>query len=152
MKTILYFWQLPQHITGFLFITLLKAKKYVWPYKDKNINYWQFEQNNWFTRLVSGFSLGQYIILPLKSEKEKTILHEYGHSIQSKYLGLFYLLLIGVPSVVFNNLWDRAFHKNWSTERRYKWYYNRYPEKWADKLGSVKRFEKVLELFGNFSF
>jgi hypothetical protein len=30
-------------------------------------------------------------------------------------------------------------HKKWSTERRQKWYYNRYPEKQADRLGGAIR-------------
>ena len=51
----------------------------------------------------------------------------------------FFIVLIGISSAVFNNLWDRLFHRNWSTVERNKWYYNRYPENWADKLGGVVR-------------
>jgi hypothetical protein len=46
---------------------------------------------------------------------------------------------IGIPSAIFNNLRDRLFHKKWSSQQRYKWYYSRYPEAWADRLGEVQR-------------
>jgi hypothetical protein len=49
------------------------------------------------------------------------------------------VIVIGIPSAVFNNLWDRLVHKKWPSTDRLKWYYNRYPEKWADKLGGVTR-------------
>jgi hypothetical protein len=83
-------------------------------------------------------SLGSYIIVS-KQASSTVIFHEYGHYRQSKLLGPLYLLLVGIPSCLFNNVWDRLAHKKWSTERRVAWYYSRYPESWADKLGGVKR-------------
>jgi hypothetical protein len=53
-------------------------------------------------------------------------------------LGWLYLPLVGLPSII-GNIWDRLFHKKWSSDRREKWYYSRYPENWADKLGGVIR-------------
>lgn len=135
MKKVLFFiWQLPQHLLGLLLIRITGAVQketagIVWYLFDK--------QKNWFTRIFSGVSLGQYILLPY--DDETTVKHEYGHSKQSLYFGWLYLLLVGVPSAVFNNLWDRAFHKRWPVARRHKWYYSRYPEKWADVLGGVVR-------------
>ena len=64
----------------------------------------------------------------------QTVKHEYGHTKQSKYLGLFYLILAGIPSVT-RNILNRINNKKFNS----KWYYSGYPEKWADELGGVKR-------------
>jgi len=137
-KILIYVWQLPQHLLGLLLIKTTGAGKK----ETSGITWYLFDKNlNWLTRFFSGVSLGRYILLPYKNET--TVKHEYGHSVQSLYLGWFYLLLAGIPSAVFNNLWDRVFHKSWTREDRNKWYYGRYPEKWADKLGGVKRQERA---------
>lgn len=126
-NVLLYIWQLPQNLLGLLVIFFSKAKKTEWNgivcYK---------------TDYVFGVSLGKYIILDRWSTITD-ILHEYGHQKQSLILGWLYLPIIGITSAVFNNLWDRLAHKDWSTTDRYDWYYARFPEQWADKLGGVKR-------------
>jgi len=57
--------------------------------------------------------------------------HEYGHSLQSIYLGWLYLFVVGIPSIIRAFIW-----------RKYKLegkkYYSGYPEKWANRLGGVK--------------
>jgi hypothetical protein len=122
---------MPQHLIALIYIRVTGAKKTdcfgfpVWVYEKKGF--------------LSGASLGNYIILPKIKCTSATVKHEYGHSIQSRFFGPLYLLAIGLPSAVCNNLWDRAFHKEWKTSERIKWYYARYPEKWADKLGGVER-------------
>jgi len=63
---------------------------------------------------------------------EKTKNHEYGHSLQSRMLGPVYLLVVGLPSSLFNLLTRLDFLNP-------NGYYSRYPENWADKLGKVKR-------------
>jgi hypothetical protein len=92
----------------------------------------------------SGASLGNFILLdelykqyypeksPYRYMLENTAKHEHGHQIQSLYFGFLYLLIIGLPSVL-NNIRSRIANKD------SKWYYSRYPEKWADKLGGVER-------------
>ena len=51
----------------------------------------------------TGISLGRYVLLNMNSyQLEKTIKHELGHSKQSKYLGWFYLLVVGLPSITMN--------------------------------------------------
>jgi hypothetical protein len=87
---------------------------------------------------ISGFSLGKYICLTDAHDFE-TLKHEGGHCAQSKILGWLYLLIIGIYSAVFCNLWDRWFHQKWAYERRVKWYYSRWSEAWADRLGGVER-------------
>ena len=136
-KSILWIWQLPQNILGICFFGILKISKAInesYPYKDTKVYYY----NNSF---LSGVSLGNYIFIRGKLtnfSKHYTVLHEYGHHIQSMRWGIFYLFIIGIPSVI-NNLWDRFFHKKWSYSDRYIWYYSRYPEKQADILGNVPK-------------
>jgi hypothetical protein len=108
-------------------------------------NYWLFERNGRFSKFFSGGSFGRYIILPPRKDMFFTVPHEYGHSIQSLYLGWLYLPVVGIYSAVFCNLWDRLFHKNWPSHDRQYWYYNRWTERWADKLGGVDRDKALLE-------
>ena len=125
---LLWVWQFPQHLVALVIRAILKPETYT-IYNSKRI-YWV--KHNF------GVSLGNYIFLNGKYNTQ-TVKHEYGHSIQSEYLGFLYLIVVGIPSAIFNNLWDRLFHKKWPAEKRIQWYYNRYPEKWADELGDVKR-------------
>jgi len=134
---LLYVWQLPQHLLALALIQLLGATKTMQP--QTGIIYWFYKPKNRFSEFISGISLGNYIIV--KTKNETTIRHENGHSFQSLYWGPLYLLVVGLPSVVFNNLWDRLFHKNWTQEKRQRWYFSRYPEKQADRLGGVERLQ-----------
>jgi hypothetical protein len=89
----------------------------------------------------AGVSLGAFVFwtrhdnpfVPVGPENRD---HEYGHSIQSRLLGPMYLPLVGVPSVarVIYATAHRAI-----TGRRWAHYYDGYPERWADRLGSVNR-------------
>lgn len=138
-RVLLFLWQLPQNLIA-LFILLLNKKeqktiKYIYGIKVCFVKKGVFN---------CGVSLGDYIILydlyrhfPYECLRN-TVKHENGHKKQSRYFGWFYLLLVGLPSVC-NNIWDRLFHRKWTNEEREKWYYSRYPEKWADKIGEVKR-------------
>jgi len=135
MKYLMWIWQLPQHLLALILIRVLGATETFQP--QAGIGYWFYEPKNWFGKFISGVSLGNYIII--KTKNEATVKHEYGHSRQSVIFGPLYLLAVGVPSAIFNNLWDRLFHKKWPVEKRHKWYYSRYPEKWADLLGGAVR-------------
>ena len=101
-------------------------------------------------------SLGTFIFIPLAWGEEQcmqTAVHEYGHTVQSMILGPFYLLAVGLPSII----WARRWSKSQSTavpasvrsggeeklsrslKRRLKLkgvrYTSRYPENWANILG-----------------
>jgi hypothetical protein len=133
MRGIIWLWQFPQHLLALVLMYLWGARycslQGVWRIDKKGI----------------GVSLGSYILLDKRygcgniDWVSTAIKHERGHSRQSLIFGPLYLLVIGVPSAVFNNLWDRVFHTDWPRARREQWYYKRYPEKWADMLGGVKR-------------
>ena len=128
-------WQLPQNLIGFLL-----TRKYQFEGSRLIDNKWIDVYYKSFFR--SGISLGDYIILDYwycgKACSRQAVAHEYGHSRQSLILGWLYLPLVGLPSII-GNIWDRLFHKNWTSDQREKWYYSRYPENWADRLGGVIR-------------
>lgn len=121
-KILLYSWQLPQEIIGSFLVLILKGKqtKYgiIGIYTVPNLCH-------------SGISLGDYIIFDNRIEVSETdVLHEYGHQLQSRMLGPLYLLIVGIPSLI-RNIYSRIKKKD------EKWYYSRFPENWADKLGGV---------------
>lgn len=131
----LWLWQLPQNLIGF-FLT----RKY--EFKGFRVDEKMNEIPIYFKKDIPSVCLGDYIIINYaflgKGSSIQTVFHERGHQLQSRIFGWFYLLLVGLPSVVLY-WWDRLFHKNWLICRRNKWYYSKYPENWADRLGKVKR-------------
>jgi hypothetical protein len=62
--------------------------------------------------------------------------HEYGHSFQSRWLGPLYLPLVGIPSVA-RVLYAVAYRE--ITGRRWRGYFEGWPERQADRLGGVQR-------------
>lgn len=117
-KILLYIWQFPQNIIGLILIPF---------YKCEEILYVNDAKERYCPKFRGGISLGNYIYVSRKYENMTK--HEYGHSVQSKMLGPLYLLIIGIPSF----LWCAFYNGD------YKGYYKFYTEKWADKLGNVKR-------------
>jgi hypothetical protein len=88
-------------------------------------------------------SLSNHIFLPFEVDTDEAMLintwkldyiaHEYGHTIQSHKLGLVYLLVIGLPSLIWAGCFEKYRKKHGVS------YYSFYTEKWADKLGGVER-------------
>lgn len=132
VQFLLHIWQLPQNLLGILIVLITDARH------AQLLDYW------WTDKFSFGVSLGEYIIFGFKGNgiKVETLHHEQGHQKQSKYLGWFYLLIIGLPSLL-GNIYDRIAHKNWNYRDRIKWYYNQPWEKWADKLGGVNRWQNL---------
>jgi hypothetical protein len=62
--------------------------------------------------------------------------HEAGHAVQSALLGPLYLPLVGVPSAL-RALYAVGYRE--LTGRRWRGYFQGYPEAWADRLGHVDR-------------
>lgn len=116
-RAFVWVWCFPQMALGALLCKIIKAEKadgyYIW----KSIN---------------GLSLGEYIFAP-KGAGEKFLKHERGHTIQSYILGWFYLLVIGLPSIIWAGCFGEYRRKNGVS------YYSFYTERWADKLGGVDR-------------
>ena len=69
-----------------------------------------------------GISLGSFIFLsPYCAKRETTIAHELGHVVDSHKMGILYLFIIGLPSIL-NAMFN-------FTECYYSWY----PERSANK-------------------
>ena len=134
-KLFLYIWQLPQHLLALFILKLINRGITI---KEKWFGYYVYYVK--YGVFKNAVSLGNYIILHksfmLNNNTIDVIKHKVGHSKQSLIFGWFYLLLVGLPSVI-NNITDMLFHKKWDYEKRRNWYFSQYPEKWADKLGGV---------------
>ncbi len=132
VRKLLILWELPQLVLGLfflLFISFKKGKKKRLRYKDVDIYFVE--------DFPGGISLSGIIILNkieaflLDSDSIKSrrsLIHEYGHSIQSVWLGWLYLPLVGLPSLIRSILWTNS-------KRDSRFYYKRFPEHWADALG-----------------
>ena len=121
-NTLLYIWQLPQNLIGLLLILIYKGN-------DDNTNGIIVRRS---LNMRGGISLGKYIIVN-QFARDNTIYHELGHCRQSMYLGWLYLLVIGIPSIVWAGLYGTIIKPTTNG------YYKFYTEKWADKLGNVQR-------------
>ena len=75
--------------------------------------------------------------IPDDEIEKRTLVHEYGHTIQSIILGPLYLLIIGIPS----SIWAMTFNNKNNTIS----YYSFYTEKWANVLGEKVTKEKAME-------
>ena len=129
MNLISYVWQILQHIAALLVISYYKLTKGVVKVEDfKGRKIYIVRPSN----MMTAVSFGHYIIMGSDYEDDQTKLHEYGHTIQSLWLGPLYLFTVGIVSALFN-LISRANSKFAAN------YYNRWPENQADKLGGVKR-------------
>ena len=122
---VMYLWQLPQNIVGLVL-------RLFYPGKDTEIAGGGITVRK-SVNMRGGISLGQYVIIS-QWAGEKTVNHELGHCVQSQYLGWLYLIIIGLPSVVWAALhtYVKSVRAKWS-------YYDFYAEKWADELGGVVR-------------
>lgn len=128
----LFLWQLPQNILGLLVILVTGAQHTV-------LN-WEWIASKW---PHFGVSLGNYIIFGGAGGDITSLKHEQGHQKQSQILGPLYLILIGIPSFLWNIvtriLWTFSTKKRTWLILLMKLYYHMPWEAWADKLGGVER-------------
>ena len=125
LNIVLWIWQLPQNLLGLFFLLFLKPEFSI-VFRTSKIYY--------STEMRGGISLGHYIFLNDRywEKSGDSELHEYGHGLQSIYLGPLYLFVIGIPSLLWAAWWN---------EDRGVSYYSFYTERWADYLGGVNRCE-----------
>lgn len=128
VEILLWIWQAPQNIVGLVF-RLIYGGYPLYPLMYKHCVVVQRPN------FPGGISLGRTIMVKRAyisgyEDNPKLWDHEHGHAIQSMYLGPLYLLVIGLPSV----LW--AWIHTPKSKVSYYWFYT---EKWADKLGGVER-------------
>ncbi len=115
VKVLLVLWQLPQELLGFILSRGCRK------YEKHGISYYEW-------KLGSSISLADFRILG----NDSALFHEYGHSMQSIYLGPFYLIVIGLPSFIWCALKSRT---PFFREMDYLAFYT---ERWAEHLGREK--------------
>ena len=124
MEVLKFLWQLPQIMAAFIYFLYLDCKGGIvstCSYKDANVV---------IKRKYGGcVTLGDHIFLSPRAS-ENTIRHEYGHTRQSLILGPLYLIVIGIPSIIW-----AATHHVIAPSKSYDWLYT---ERWADKLGGAE--------------
>lgn len=121
-KWLLMLWEAPQLLLGLLLRAIYKGVDSV--YEDAIVRR--------SLKMKGGISLGRYIIISQFATK-KTVQHEYGHTIQSKRFGWFYLPLIGLPSIIWAMLYGPVIKPTLNG------YYKFITECSADRLGGVER-------------
>jgi len=141
-QELLYIWQLPQNFIGFIKSRFWRCKKKAHLTNEQLMYIKRIEKNqdvkiyvicdDCSHTTISGSSMGKYICVRLRDITfTHDIPHEYGHCIQSMWLGWFYLIVIGLPSVA-GNIYCRIIN-DWSNYFKLPW------EKQADRLGGVVR-------------
>lgn len=80
-------------------------------------------------------SLGRYIVLSkaavLGEGRERTLLHEMGHQVQSLILGPLYLPAVGLPSLAWASLRRLGLFRDFG-------YYDFYTERWANDIAGLE--------------
>ena len=119
-QALLYLWQLPQNLLGLLFLLFMRPSRAIEDDGDAvvRVSY----------RMRGGISLGRYVFINTYECRTVTVRHELGHCAQSRLLGPLYLLVIGLPSLLWAWLGKGGDD-----------YYRFFTESWADRLGGVER-------------
>lgn len=119
---LLCIWQLPQLLIGLIMWPFIGEKKLV---ADRHFNFcWEGEN------MSGGISLGPIAyVSKYLSKSPEGISHEVdGHTMQSKILGWFYLIVVGIFSIVWAWLYNPRKHC----------YYDFFTESWANKLAGLE--------------
>jgi len=114
--------EFPQNLIGYIGTLIFRLH---YNYKDAIVTH---AKGSW-----GAVTLGKYIFADDRCYKDEMIIrHEYGHRLQSKKLSVLYLLVIGIPSII----WAGCF-EGWRQKHNipYGWFYT---EAWADRLGGVR--------------
>ncbi len=129
-------WGFPQTLAGLVVYALHRECPH-YDYHGLVVTVW---------RSKSSLSLGMFLFVTddpffyYPSYKEKydqdmftrmLLVHEYGHTVQSLMFGPFYLIAVGLPSILWSFL--PAFAKK--RERDHISYFSVYPERCANHLG-----------------
>ena len=121
-KILLIIWQFPQLLVG-LVISAFSKKLDIESPNHLGSHFYKNPMGDF------GVSFSTFIFIP-EDYPEDYIRHEEGHSFQSRYLGILYLIAVGIPSVVL-------FITRRKNNYPMSWYYSHYPENWANKLGKA---------------
>lgn len=116
---VLSLWMLPQEsIACFLLLGYIWRKRILYMLPHHSAIVFRVEG------FKGGVSLGRIVFVGRYDKS--LVMHEYGHCRQSLYLGPLYLVVIGIPSLIWCKIYKRV-------GKPYGWFYT---EHWADKLGA----------------
>lgn len=119
-------WGIIQNVVGFCVFLANIRRRHFW-YKGAIATIWKSRRGS--------LGLGMFIFLSENAmtdeRREFTLMHEYGHTMQSIILGPLFLPVIGLPSLLWAGL--PVFRKY--REKRSVSYYWLYTERWANYLG-----------------
>lgn len=141
-EILLWLWQLPQNLLGLILILFYRPEVYI---ILQNGNKVYFSRN-----MAGGISLGKYSIInsyyaglktgnktmkPIEELVQLDVVkHEgIGHGTQSRYLGWFYLLVIGLPSIIWASLYGSIIPYT------HNGYYKFPTEASADRIAGINR-------------
>jgi hypothetical protein len=130
---LLFLWELPQNFLGIMVFAIMKLRKTTLKIQAYN-HLLCIETKN------VGISLGWFVFWTPSGNRFShleidCLLHELGHARQSVFLGPFYLLIIGIPSLA-RVFYGRIY--SWKHGVGWTGYFTGFPENWADRLGGVK--------------
>ena len=126
LEIVYWTWCLPQTLVGLIVKLIFKGKKITHFYYEDFTDIYSYNCG------LGSISLGKYVLLCRSHMYNKSVIkHELGHRVQSFILGPLYLIVIGLPSLI----WAGCFEKYRS--RHKVSYYDFYTEAWANKIAKV---------------
>ena len=127
-----YVWWLPQNLLGMLYKDCISDDIIT------RVNYDATDYECYLTRNGGGVTLGRYIFVNQNyTDLSNVILHEIGHTKQSRMLGPLYLIIIGIPSISWAGL------RRLIPALKKINYYSFYTESWANKLMGLNKEGKL---------
>ena len=120
--TLLQFtWGIVQNVIGgILFALLGRGKAEI--YRGALVRRWN---------LSGSMTLGMFILMD-RGHGEDVLAHEWGHTVQSVILGPLYLVVVGIPSL----MWAGLPYFERYRRRKNRSYYWLYCEAWATRIGN----------------
>lgn len=126
-KVFSYLWQLPQNLCGLFYRSISRNNRIA---EVENNDSRGVDAKVYLQRHSGGVTLGKYIFICQDyKNKDIVIKHECGHVKQSKILGPLYLIVIGLPSIIWAVTYNYIL-----PNKSYYWFYT---EKWANKLMGI---------------
>lgn len=121
---LMYLHQLPQNLLGFALYLYYRGYE-----KMRQVGYNDVVVVK-SPKMRGEISLGQYVIVSRDANLE-TIYRKLGRCKQSQILGWLFLIVIELPSIIWDALYDIP-------EIRERWsYYDFYTERWANELAKT---------------
>lgn len=125
----LFIWQLPQNILALLMLL------YFYIFRI-NTEYIMTKHCSFIIKtkgIPASVSLGSFVLIKWnRIDRKEVIQHELGHVWYSHLFGPLYLIIIGLPSLLWNISMKKLGYNN---------YYIFYTEKWANKKGYVEVYQ-----------